>query len=37
MAGFKDWAELHFDEVSAARADYDARTPDLTIGRDGAG
>ena len=37
MAGFKDWAESNFDEVDAARGDYDARTPDLTIERNGAG
>ena len=37
MAGFKDWAETHFDAVAAARTDYDARTPDLTIGPGGAG
>ncbi len=37
MAGFKDWAEANFDQVHAARADYDARTPDLTIGQSGAG
>ncbi|SEO80733.1 winged helix-turn-helix transcriptional regulator [Amycolatopsis saalfeldensis] len=37
MTGFKDWAETHFDEVDAARAGYDARTPDLTIGNHGAG
>jgi DNA-binding HxlR family transcriptional regulator len=36
MAGFKDWAEANFDAVSTARADYDARTPDLTIGPGGA-
>ncbi|HEY2058178.1 MAG TPA: helix-turn-helix domain-containing protein [Amycolatopsis sp.] len=35
MTGFKDWAETHFDEVDAARAGYDARTPDLTIGNHG--
>ncbi|WIX99892.1 helix-turn-helix domain-containing protein [Amycolatopsis mongoliensis] len=37
MAGFKDWAEANFDAVAAARTDYDARTPDLTIGPGGAG
>jgi len=37
MAGFKDWAEANYDAVDAARADYDARTPDLTIERSGAG
>ena len=37
MTGFKDWAETNFDAVSAARDDYDARTPDLTIGPGGAG
>ena len=37
MAAVKDWAEDHFDEVAAARTDYDARTPDLTIGQSGAG
>ena len=37
MSAFKDWAETNFDEVSTARADYDARTPDLTIGPGGAG
>ena len=37
MAGFKDWAEANFDAVNAARTDYDARTPDLTIGPGGAG
>lgn len=37
MAGFKGWAESNLDQVDAARADYDARTPDLTIERSGAG
>jgi len=37
MVGVKDWAETNFDAVDAARADYDARTPDLTIERSGAG
>ena len=37
VAGFKDWAETNFDAVDAARADYDARTPDLTIEPGGAG
>ena len=37
MAGFKGWAESNFDEVDAARGDYDARTPDLTIERNSAG
>ncbi|NBH10544.1 MULTISPECIES: helix-turn-helix domain-containing protein [Amycolatopsis] len=37
VAGFKDWAEANFDAVDAARTDYDARTPDLTIGPGGAG
>lgn len=37
MSAFKDWAEANFDEVSTARAGYDARTPDLTIGPGGAG
>ena len=37
MAGFKGRAEANFDAVRTARADYDARTPDLTIGPGGAG
>ena len=37
MAGFKDWAEANFDAVDAARTDYDAHTPDLTIEPGGAG
>ncbi|WP_410638618.1 winged helix-turn-helix transcriptional regulator [Amycolatopsis sp. lyj-346] len=37
MAGFKAWAEANFEAVDAARTDYDARTPDLTIGPGRAG
>lgn len=37
MAGFKAWAEANFEAVDTARTDYDARTPDLTIGPGGAG
>ena len=37
VAGFKEWAEANFEAVDAARTDYDARTPDLTIGPGGAG
>src|SRR4051794_13693068 len=36
LNGFKDWAEHNFDAVDDARTRYDARSPDLTIGANGA-
>ncbi|WP_020659716.1 hypothetical protein [Amycolatopsis benzoatilytica] len=37
VAGFKDWAEADFEAVSAARADYGARSPDLASAPEAAG